>query len=297
MSQSESPVFATLEAYLSTLDHAPLSAYTILESEDDKERYETFLMYSFRKYQAAQYHYTNIRRCLEKDDVDHEEEFKTFTEKVDDKDEKLDRLYQHTAVMKTSRSADHYVYELAAFLEALKSAVDFLARVCAFHLSGISLDSITTLMKLVKKGRSNSILAAVKNNIEWLEKLRDYRHHVVHRRIFSTSAGGEAHIVSGVARSVVYPVVIPESPPAYLPDTRASRLHGDEILMNSEKSESWIMAEDGRKKILDLSIKYTPASGYISLEEFARHHIGSFEKFFTEILKALMALQFQDLVS
>jgi hypothetical protein len=152
-------------------------------------------------------------------------------------------------------------------------------------------------MKLVRKGRSNSILAAVKNNIEWLGKLREYRHHVVHRRVFSVSAGGEAHTVSRVAGSAMYPVVIPESPPAYVPDTRVSRLHDDDMLMNSEESESWIMAENGKKKILDLSIKYTPAFGYVSLEEFARHHIESFEKFFTEILQALMALQFQDLVS
>lgn len=114
MRQSESPVFAMLEEYLSKLDDAPFSAHTIFESENDKELYETFLMYSFRKYQAAQYHFTNIRRYLEKDCVDHEEEFKTFIEKVDGEDEKL---YQRTAVMKTRRSADHYVYELAAFLK------------------------------------------------------------------------------------------------------------------------------------------------------------------------------------
>ena len=117
---------------------------------------------------------------------------------------------------------------------------------------------------------------------------------------FSTSVGGEAQIVDGVARTSTYPVVIPESPPAYVPDTRVSRMRrspDDEIPMNSEKSELSIVGEDGKKKIVDFSIKYMPAVGYISLEEFTRRHIESFEKFFTGILQALTALQFKDLVS
>ncbi len=156
MSQSESSVFAMLETYLSTLDDAPFSPDTVFTFQEDKERYETFLMYSFRKYQAARYHHANIRRYLEKDDADHEEDFKRLVKIVDGKDEKLDRCYPRSALMKTRQSADHYVYELSAFLEALKSAVDFLASVCAFHLSGICLDSMNTLMKLVSKGQSNS---------------------------------------------------------------------------------------------------------------------------------------------
>lgn len=49
-------MFEVLESHFSRLDNAEVSPESIFKIEQDKERYETLLMFVFRKYEAASYH-------------------------------------------------------------------------------------------------------------------------------------------------------------------------------------------------------------------------------------------------
>ncbi len=288
MPQSESQISDMIDAYFTTLDEVPFSPCTIFASQESKEKYETYLMYAFRKYQAARYHYDNIRSHMAKDydkiSTDIKGRSRTSSENS--------RYHISTRIM-VRRGADHYAYELSAFLEALKSGVDFLSIVCGFHLSGISVRSVSTLMRLVRNGLRDSFFTVVGKNLDWLEKLRDYRHHVVHRRIFSVSIGGEEHTAGGATWAVAHPLVIPEHPPVYVPDTRVSRESDEDMLPDYDESEEWNMTTDKGKRSVDFSVQYAPSWGYVLLEDFVQYHIESFEKFFNGVVQALISLQFK----
>jgi hypothetical protein len=84
-------------------------------------------MYVFRKYKAAQYHLHNVTRHLK------EEGDKNIFKKEDRV--RLKKALKVTGTIEVT--ANHYVYELSAFLEAMKSTIDFLATVVSVHLKGI----------------------------------------------------------------------------------------------------------------------------------------------------------------
>ena len=195
--------------------------------------------------------------------------------------------------MKISRTADHYAYELSAFLEALKSSIDFLAVACSPHLTGINPNGIRTLIRLVKKGETGAIFNEVKRNLEWLERLRSYRHHVVHRRILSTSSGYEKRVTGDIANTVIYPVIIPESPPPYVPDTRMRRAMEETFSLDSSWSEVRVKTADGKERIISHSFAYHPPAGFVAIDDFMESHLNSFENFFTEIVHALSGLDFK----
>lgn len=194
-----------------------------------------------------------------------------------------------------SRTADHYVYELSAFLGALRSSIDFLCTSCAPHLSGIKMNSVTTLIKLVeKRGKSGPIIDVVRNNIEWLKELRSYRDHVVHRQIISSSSGYEKHSIGDITKTVRYPVVIPKSLPFYVPDTRRKRMMDDELSrLDFSRGEARIITEDGIEEIVYLSIEYDPSSDFIAIEDFMKLHLSSYEEFFAQIIQSLEKLDFK----
>ena len=135
-------VYPILDKYFKLLDEEPLKSNSLFSTHDDKEKYETSFMYAFRKYRAALYHLENISRLKNNDFK------KVGIRRMPNTKISHSRFKYKT---KTSFSADYYVYELSAFLEALKSCLDFLAAAIECHLKGIQLDSLTTLKKLAKK--------------------------------------------------------------------------------------------------------------------------------------------------
>jgi len=277
-------IFRVLDEYFKKLDSAPISPSGMFTSEGDKERYETLFMYAFRKYRAAIYHYENVRGFIKADEPNAQRPLSPDLEK-----HRVSKM-----VMRISRTVDHYVYELSAFLEALKSSVDFLASACSPHLPDIELDSIKTLIKLVKNGRSGPIFNEVRKNIEWLEKLRSYRHHVVHRRIISTSSGHETHMIGDLTKTIRHPIIIPESPPSYIPDTRRQRMMEEELSgLDSSYTEVRVRTANGKEKIVDFSLKYSPSSGFIAIEDFMKLHLVSCEELFTQIIQVLTELEFR----
>jgi hypothetical protein len=150
-------------------------------------------------------------------------------------------------------------------------------------------------MKLVKKGDNRgSIFDEIRGNLEWLEGIRAYRHHLVHYRIISTSCGYEQRVVNGVQKIIVYPVIIPESPPPYIPDTREKRALEKSPFFNYSGSFISIKDKNGDEKIIDCTLKYYPPLGYVTIEDFMILHLNSFEKFFTELIQALSELDFKN---
>jgi hypothetical protein len=56
MPAKQCDVVEHLEALFKNLDAAKLTPETVLKSEAQKEHYETYVMFAFRKLQAARYH-------------------------------------------------------------------------------------------------------------------------------------------------------------------------------------------------------------------------------------------------
>ncbi len=171
-------------------------------------------MYVFRKYQAVQYHFQNVLRYLkeEKDKIVFMKEDRVLIKKV------------INVTGTTKLPANHYVYELSAFLEAMKSAIDFLATVVSLHLKGKQFDKISSLMKLVEKGRIIPLFDQIKSHFNWLSEIREYRHHLVHRLIINISQEYKTLKMSDSLKTYKRPIVVPEKSPKYLPDTRMSTL-------------------------------------------------------------------------
>jgi len=281
---SDAKIFKVLDEYFKKLDTAPILPTGMFTSEGDKERYETLFMYAFRKYRAAIYHYENVKNFIKADEANAQKLLSP----------ELENSQASKIVMRVSRTADHYAYELSAFLEALKSSVDFLATACTSHLPDIKFDSLKTLIRLVKKRhRTGPIFDEVKRNLEWLERLRSYRHHVVHRRIISTSSGYERRVIEGIAKTAIHPVIIPESPPPYIPDTRRRRAMEESLGFDSSWKEVRVNVVNGKEKILNYSFSYHPPDGFTAIEDFMESHLNSFKKFFTEIIHTLSGLNFR----
>lgn len=291
MKSNNSSIFETLDNYFKKIDDAPISPSRIFVSEIDKERYETLFMYAFEKYRAARYHYENVKKFIKIEDPNSKNSKMTDTEPIKINGVQIAIARSWSCV---SLPADHYVFELSAFLAALRSSIDFLCIACSHHLPGIKTRSIATLIKLVEKGRSGPIFKEVNNNIKWLNKLRSYRDHLIHNLVISASSGYETHRIGNLSKTIRYPVIIPESPPSFILDTRMRRMM-EESSSNLDRCWSEIHAktENGKEEIADFSLKFVPPAGYIIIEDFMQYHLDSYEKFFTEIIQALEDLRFK----
>lgn len=277
-------VFEVFDAYFRLLDEAPVTATGFFVSEDDKERYETRFMYAFRKHEAALYHYGNVLRFLREDS-----ESANSARMLPVTDSRIAKK-----VMRRSTSANHYVHELWAFLAALKSALDFLASASYRHLGGKHGDSIGHLLRLVNRGGTGPILDQVRSHQAWLEGIRFYRDHVVHRQITGVTSGYEVHEIGDVSTNAMYPVVIPRSPDMDLMDTRrAMMLEDGPRGLFSFESEAWSESAGGTKRLVEHRIEYTPAPGYIYIEEFMRCHLDAFYAFLADMIQGLTALEFK----
>lgn len=247
-------------------------------------------MYSFRKFQAAKYHFNNVIAFLNKD-FKQEKGVSTKADVVSNnfkgKGVKIIRTEKTT-----EGSAPHYVYELSAFLEALKSAIDFSAAACKIHLKGIDVDSITPLIRLVKKGRTGPIINQVKKHLSWLENIRSYRHHLVHRNVFLISIFSKSLSVGDKEFKTHRPIVIPKKPPKYVPDTRKNRLMGDSLGIEIHQIESSTTING---KITDYRTDYLISENYILLEDFMKKNLCSFKEFFAGIIKDLTSVNFNEI--
>ena len=285
MKSNQNSLFDRLDSYFKKLDGIQLEKNDLFSTFEDKERYETHFMYAIRKYNAAVYHFNQVMKYLEKDKA------RVETMEIKAKDSEKFNVDIPTNSIKmtysTRKISNHYFYEFSAFMEALKSAIDFLAAACEPHIKGIDFDSITTLIKLVRKGVSNPIIDAVKKNLKELQHIREYRHHVVHRIIFNINTINEKTIFDDKEFSARSPVMVPVDPPKYEPDTRRSRMiEGDNDISHSES----ILKING--KIVEYEKKFIIPEGYKPIEVFMNEKLNICESFFQNMIDALDSLNF-----
>jgi len=135
MKSNQNSLFDRLDSYFKKLDGIQLEKNDLFSTFEDKERYETHFMYAIRKYNAALYHFNQVKKYIEKDKIRAEkvklnvkklENFKNLNNDIPIKSIKMTEL--------TEGISNHYFYELSAFMEALKS----------------------TLIRFVKKGNSTN---------------------------------------------------------------------------------------------------------------------------------------------
>lgn len=278
-----------MDNYLKELDCVPFSPESIFKNEEEKEKYETQLMYVFRKYQATKYHFENIIKFLEKDDK---------ITRTMDKFNGIEEVVSKTTVqfvesrLTIEKPANHYVYELSAFLETLKSSIDFLAAVIVKHMKGVQTDKISTLMKMVDSGKTGPIFDQVKTHYNWLQNIGEYRHHLVHRLILRMARVYKKVDIFDQTKTFLQPIVIPKFPPKFVPDTRRSRLLGNQTGYKMPYIEIKSQFDD---KSIRTYFEYLPYKGYVPIKEFTENHLNSFKIFFKDIIDILTKLEFKQI--
>jgi len=199
-----------LDQYFVLMDAATVGEQSVFANNQAKEWHESILTYAMRKYRAASYHLENVTRLIVERRAD-----SPCTDILDDVAFPHDKIVEASVICRYD--ADTFIYELAAFLEAIKSSLDFLATASCVYLRGVTADSIRTLIRLAENPQDNRRgigFEATKRHLAWLKQLRDYRHHLVHRMVICTSAGHEVHRKGAIVRAIQHPVVVPESTPS-----------------------------------------------------------------------------------
>lgn len=269
-----------MDEYFKKLDNAPIFPDSLFKNNEEKENYETKLMFSFRKYQAAQYHFQNVIKYLK------EEEDNIVFMKEDRELIKKSIIISGTIEL----PANHYVYELSAFLEAMKSSIDFLATVASLHLKGKQFDKISSLMKMVRKNRIDPIFNQIKNHFDWLSYLREYRHHLVHRSIINISKEYKTLKIYDSLKTYTRPIIIHEKSLKYIPDTRRSRMLDMGSSHKFAKLE--IKTQLGNESVTT-HFEYLPIIGYIPIEKFMEKQLNKFKLFFNDFINVLTSLEFK----
>ncbi len=282
------PVYVALDALLAALDVAPVGPeQPILRKSADKEHYETLLMFSVRKRQAAQHHLQAIERMLDA-------ATKTAIQEVAAASMSLPSGPVHSYKASVLTSAAEYVHELAAFLAALRSGLDFLAQAAGRSLKGVKARSMHTLETLVDKGFDAPVLAVVKAHQVWLKALRDYRDEVVHRLVVPAPASGWVVSHKGKTASARLPIVVPRRTPALLTDTRRSRAREAEADAPTgfavRESHATITYADGSQAVLKHDIAYEPADGYVRIEQLMTEYLAAYDAFMIELLGVLSGI-------
>jgi hypothetical protein len=281
MKKKSSKVFDILNNYFSRMDHATVGGDSIFVDETAKQNHESILMYAFRKYQAACYHVANVRLFL----GDTNSVGLSNTE-----------LPPNGGVIKTSvtRTADNFIYELAAFFEAAKSSLDFIATACSEYLKFMTTDSIRSFIRSVdKNSKTGHVFDVTQRHLVWLKEIREYRHHLVHRMVITTSIGHETHKRGKIVRQVRHPIVVPKTTPSYIPDTRYSRMIQEEqSRLDCTRAESVVEYPDGTKELVDFSIEYSPSEGYAEISELMALHLHQLEEFFCDMIAEITQLNF-----
>jgi hypothetical protein len=208
--------------------------------------------------------------------------------------DKHDGLKISEVTIKINRSANEFTFELSAFFAAIRSAIDFIVRVCVIHTKSIKqADSIRTFLKLVADGKTGPILEIVCRHSGWLQHLRSYRDHLIHYLVISVVSGGQNTWKQGISVSALYPIVVPSETPRHMPDTRLARaLDEPESRFMISTSETVITDPVEGRRLVERRVQMDPAPGYVRIEDLMKREIEAFEKFFGEIIDELIGLDF-----
>jgi hypothetical protein len=280
-------LYSTLESHLNNLDRCEFKESKIFNSQADKERYESYIMFAFRKFKSLNYHIDNTNKLLKK-------EADSLTERSINLP-RIEKTKSAKFTMKVKKDSYELFYELSAYLGALKSCLDLLSESTSFYLKGVQVNySISPLLKQSNKKKSN-ILTFIKKHEKWIITIRDYRHPIVHRLVLNSKCGYEIHQLNGQTSKVLYPVLIPENTPKFALDTRKQRVTDDvgDSLNNSIHSEqNCTVTKNGIEELVDFKISIEPSCGYVRIEDFMKNHKNNCEKYFIELIETLNGLDF-----
>ena len=285
MTNESSKVFDLLDNHFSKIDAAPIAGDSIFADDNAKQRHESILMYAFRKYRAACYHSGNVTRLLCDGVSDADSAGLPNTAQLPG-----DAEFE----LSVTRTADHFIYELAAFFEAAKSSLDFIATAVSVYLKGMTADSIKSFIRCAdQNSKTGQVFDVIKRHLVWLKEVREYRHHLVHRMVITASVGDEVHKRGNLVQRVKHPVVVPKSTPSYFPDTRRSRMIEDvRSSLDSAQSQTIVQYPDGTKEIVGFSIEYTPSKDHAEISELLASHLDRLEDFFCDIIGEIGKLKF-----
>lgn len=289
-------IYSILDKHLNLMDEEAIQKDSIFLKVDDKVKYETYLMYSFRKYKAAEYHYNNVIRFREEDKKSYSNEINKLKELPNSK---IPGTKGINKVIKRTSSSNHYIYEISAFLAAIRSCIDFVAIVTSMYLSGMEgISSVTPILKKINNSGFNcSIFECYKRHTDWILLLRKYRDKLIHYLTLTAQSGYEHHIRDEKEKLVIYPVVIctnirdlPIS--GFLPDTRKKIFYEDHDILDMQRSEISI-SRDGKEELQEFEIKYCAPTGYMEVSEFLAEHLEGYKEFFSDIIGAFEQLEFK----
>ncbi|NKK72783.1 hypothetical protein GFM13_20850 [Rhizobium leguminosarum bv. viciae] len=281
-----------LELLFVAIDDAPISGEKpFFKSFDDKEWYETQLMFAVRKMQAAEFHLASVKRHLALD----RREARQASKKHGAKAAASAKTIKAKASL--TRSRTEYVHDLSAFLFAIRSGIDFICVAAARSIAGFNeVHSVKSFLGPIKDGKAGPVLDVVKDHLEWIKELRAYRDELVHRLVAAAPSSGWIVSHRGLTAYANIPVVVPKGIPKRLPDTRRSRMMADELpppgLSQSETYAS-VTYENGEEETVEHSISFLPLKGYQRIEKFMERHLKAFDDFLRDVLDTLVKLNFQ----
>jgi hypothetical protein len=289
---TDKDVFNAAEIFLKALDAAPMGTGTILKDRASKDWMETSVLRAISKLDAASYHCANVARLVQ----DAHEKAETLAGRVE---HPTQAKSQPTAM---SVSGTFFVQEIAfeidAFLAAARASTDFGGTVVALPLGMHGRTSITRVLESIEKA-PKSLFAFLLAWTAWIEILKRFRDECVHYRALRTQTGYEAVHRKGALAVAILPFVIPQEIGPDQPDTRAARFgmgrDDDYLVEGHDKSESWgeVTMNDGSTRVLEHSISYSPAIGYVPVEAFCQQHLEKLREFLVHIFEETPKAKFK----
>jgi hypothetical protein len=283
------------EEHLHKLDQAPIGQDAVFENQHSRERYESLITFTFHKLLAAKYHLEQVEALLDSERLS----LDRFAAQTESQSESISAVKPYKTMLTSSRLREEpaFGYELVAFVAAIKTGLDFMATAAAIHFKGVKCDSIRMFLRRAEQNNSDPFSNCVSRHMDWIENIRDYRHHLLHRLIVRTQSGGRISVSGGKSAKVIYPVVVPTETPRGCLDTR--RIRSFEATLDDVQridiSESYAYVEypDGRTEALIHEIGATPARGYERVEDFMHRHIEAFAEFFQDAITSLHSNAFE----
>jgi hypothetical protein len=283
-------VYSSAENFLKALDAVPTGDGTVLKDQASKDWMETSVLRALAKLDAAAYHCSTVARLVESA----HEKAKTISGPVElPPSSKLKRTKMSAA---GTFSVQEIAFEIDSFLAATRASIDFGGTVLALHLGMNRRTSISKVLEFVTKAAKPpfAFLLAWKS---WIESLKTYRDECVHYRALRTQTGYEAVQRKGLFAVAILPFVIPKVIGQDQPDTRAQRfgLYRDHALpegLDKQESLGEITMDDGTTRVMEHSICYSPANGYVRVEVFCAQHLDKLREFLVSVLEECLAAKF-----
>ncbi|XDD53064.1 hypothetical protein AB3N62_11270 [Leptospira sp. WS4.C2] len=258
------------------LEQLDLSGSEMFDRVIKKDEYESEVMYIFRRYSAGNHHLENISNKIKAE----LSEMKEIAEMnfISDTDTHLISIKSYSEKRKILKNESFYSHELIAFLSAIRSGIDFIAKLSINHIRGLEGDSISVIIRQISKGVNNPILEIYSDKKEWILELREYRDRLIHKFNLLIQSGYEIHKYQEKEQRVFYPVLIPKFLPKKMLDTRKYRANLDTLLNVRSFSEESRIHKDGKNVLDSFKVNYLPDKDYINIEDFMQYHLSMYQK-------------------